>query len=77
MRRAAVSLIATVIGLVLLLGFKTGPRGHGGGQAVALAPAKTGRPANTVIHQAPVDGPRPPAGPIDSAEKDREESAGA
>jgi uncharacterized protein with FMN-binding domain len=41
MRRAALTLIATVIGLVLLLGFKTGPRGHGSGQPVALAPAKT------------------------------------
>jgi uncharacterized protein with FMN-binding domain len=37
MRRAALTLIATVIGLLLLLGFKTGPRGHGGNQPLALA----------------------------------------
>ncbi len=46
MRRAALTLIATVIGLVLLLGFKTAPRGHGG-QPVALAPAKTGPSGST------------------------------
>ncbi len=46
MRRAALTLIATVIGLVLLLGFKTAPRGHGG-QAVALAPAKPGPTGST------------------------------
>lgn len=41
MRRAALTLIATVIGLVLLLGYKTGPGGHGRNRPVALAPAKT------------------------------------
>ena len=47
MRRATLTLIATVIGLVLLLGFKTGPRGHGDGQVSALTPAKTG-PTGTI-----------------------------
>lgn len=41
MRRAALALLATVIGLVLLLGFKTAPRGNADRPA-AVAPARTG-----------------------------------
>jgi uncharacterized protein with FMN-binding domain len=41
MRRAALALVATVIGLVLLLGFKTAPNGNTGRPA-AIAPATTG-----------------------------------
>lgn len=42
MRRAALAIVSTVAGLVLLLGFKTHGTGAAGGATVAQAPATTG-----------------------------------
>jgi uncharacterized protein with FMN-binding domain len=57
MRRAALALVATVIGLVLLLGFKTAPHGNAGRPA-ALAPATTGPSKKATTSPAPTPSPK-------------------
>lgn len=52
MRRAALALLATMIGLVLLLGFKTAPHGNTARPA-ALAPATTGPSKSATASSAP------------------------
>lgn len=65
MRRAVLVLIGTVIGLVLLLGFKTAPRGQAS-RPVALAPATHG---STGSSQQPKKQPASPKGPTKSPTK--------
>lgn len=53
MLRAALALVSTVVGLVLLLGYKTAP-GHSGGRPAALAPPTHGSGGSaTPAHKSP------------------------